>query len=88
MLLDFAAYNFLLFITIVQSESQICPREMSDELRRLGRTVAVCAREDKPGEISMVPCCDGERVSASGKITEGPEYCQRFVRQCVSCGRQ
>ena len=88
MSLDFAAYNFLLFITIVQLELQICPREMRDKLQRLGKTVAVCASDDNVREISMVPCCDGESVSASDRITKGPEYSQRFLRHCVSCGRQ
>ena len=88
MLLDFAAYNFLLFITIVQSESQIFPREISDELQRCGRTVTFCDSSDKDLEIETVPCCKDERVSASGNITEGPEYFLIFLRQCVSCGLQ
>ena len=61
---------------------------MRDELRRFGKTVAVWANEDKELDIFIVPCCDGESVSASGRITEGPEYFFKFVRQCVSSGLQ
>ena len=78
----FVAINFLLSITIVTLSSKICPSEIKEELYNFDKTVARCAFVDKLLENFIVPCLNGDRVSASGRITEGPIYGLMFVKHC------
>ena len=84
----FAAIRVSLFKTMVHWLSQIWPREMSEALFKLFKTVAVFAFVDSAGERLMVPCCDGDNVSPSGRITAQPLCARTFCRAFMFCFRQ
>ena len=86
--LIFIAISFFLFKITVQSSSQICPSEINDEDFNLGNTVVVCAAVESLFDNGIIPRFVGAIVSASGYITDGPEYGVMFSKHCSSSSRQ
>ena len=54
-ILVFIAISFFLYRRIVQLSSAIWPREIKDELFKLGRTAACFALDDKSGDKGSSP---------------------------------
>ena len=73
---------------IVQLSSHICPSDIKEELFKLFKTVDICPLANKCLEIVISPCSIGRSLSASGRMTDGPLYDQRLVKNILSSGRQ
>ena len=88
MCFDFTAYEFLSSRKIVHLLSQICPRDINDKICIFFNTLTCCAVLDKVLFILMIPCLVSANVSASGRITDGPEYFVISDKQWISSCRQ
>ena len=83
-----ANITYLCISKMVKEMKQNIPREINKELLKFSNTVACCADNNSDLLILIVPCCIGANVSASGNITDGPEYFFIFERQPMSSFRQ
>ena len=72
----------------VHVSSQTCPSEISDDDCSFGSVVAIFASIEKYVKRGRIPRCEGAIISASGKVTNGPEYDLRLARQLISVSHQ